>query len=64
MYGCQRPQSSAQRTWKTVGPFVSTYATLSTPGFASAFTPSSTAQKEWMASSEVTWSSTVVFAGR
>ena len=29
---------------------------LSTPGFASAFTPSSYAQNEWMASSEVTWS--------
>ena len=30
---------------------------LSTPGFASAFTPSSYAQNEWTTSSDVTWNS-------
>ena len=50
--------------WKVRGPFVFRYATLSTPGFASALIPSWYAQNEWMASSEVTWSSTAVFAGR
>ncbi len=48
------PHSSAQRTWKSPTVVGVAYATLFTPGLASAFTPSVYAQKEWMTSSEVT----------
>src|SRR2546428_327967 len=37
---------------------------LSTPGTASAFTPSSYAQNECVTSSEVTWNATSVWSGR
>ena len=40
MWPCQRPHSSAQRMSKLDGPLVLTNAMLSTPGTASALTPS------------------------
>src|SRR5450759_1417718 len=63
MLPCQIPQSSAQRTVKEPVCSVVTYATLSSPGLASALTPSWYAQNEWRMSVEVMWNTTFAFTG-
>src|SRR5271157_832476 len=60
---CQIPHSSLHRTMKVPVCCGVVKATLSWPGFASAFTPSWYAQKLWITSSDVTWKPIVVPSG-
>src|SRR5260370_23554330 len=59
----QMPHSSLQRTVTLPRAFGVPHATLSPCGLASAFTPSWSAQKLWITSSEVTWKVTGVSTG-